>query len=60
MFMKVVQWSAARLREPSTYAGLTGLMLAMHVANAASWSAVAMSAGMAVGGALAIVMPESK
>jgi hypothetical protein len=54
-----VEWCGARLREPSTYAGVGVLLGAVfHVANADGWAAAIMSIGIGVGGIIAILLPE--
>lgn len=51
----------ARLREPSTYAGIAALVASLSfIPNAAEWSQVVISAGAAIAGALAIVLGENK
>jgi hypothetical protein len=51
-------WIGARLREPSTYAGLAMLLAALHVGGAESWAHALASIGMGVGGIVAILLPE--
>jgi predicted phage tail protein len=58
-------WLGARLREPSTYAGLSLLLGAIfHLGNAAALAGdiqtIGIGIGMILGGALAIVLPEQK
>jgi hypothetical protein len=49
----------ARLREPSTYAGIATLVASLSfIPDAAAWSQVIISAGAAVAGALAILLGE--
>jgi hypothetical protein len=61
---KVVQeisWLGARLREPSTYAGLALVLGAVfHVGDAQDWASNLQSIGMGVGGIVAIALPEGK
>lgn len=60
-----VSWIGARLREPSTYAGLAVLLAAVfHFSNATALAAniqtIGIGVGMVIGGVLAIVLPEAK
>lgn len=49
----------ARLREPSTYAGLATLVASLSfIPNAAEWSQLIVPAGTALAGALAILLGE--
>ena len=51
----------ARLREPSTYAGLAGLVAgAAFIPNAAAWADLILAVGGVVAAALAIILPEGK
>jgi hypothetical protein len=53
-------WIEARLKEPSTYAGLASLLGLVHIAEP-SWLIPVMTiVGGAVAGVLAIVVPEKK
>lgn len=48
-----------RLREPSTYAGIAALIGSLtFIPNAAEWGDVITSAGVAIAGALAILLGE--
>jgi hypothetical protein len=47
-----------RLKEPSTYAGLAGLAVAIGLGDAA-WAAIS-AIGVALFGALAVILPEIK
>jgi hypothetical protein len=59
--MKGVAWFGARLREPSTYAGLAVLLAAIvNVKDAAAWSTAVQSIGIGIGGIIAILLPEPK
>lgn len=49
-------WILDRLKEPSTWAGLSALALAIGL-NEAEWSAIG-SAGAAIAGAVAVVLKE--
>ena len=56
-----ISWLGARLREPSTYAGLAILLGGIfHLSNADGWAAAITSIGLGVGGIIAIVLPEAK
>ena len=51
----------ARLKEPSTYAGLAALVASLSFIPAAdAWASVIIAAGAAIAGGLAIIMPEKK
>jgi hypothetical protein len=54
-----VSWLGARLREPSTYAGLGILLAALHLGNVNDWVSAVSSIGIGIGGIIAIVLPES-
>jgi hypothetical protein len=54
--MSALKWILDRAKEPSTYAGLSGLALALGLSDA-EWSAIA-TAAAAVCGAIAIVIAE--
>jgi hypothetical protein len=53
-----VSWIGARLREPSTYAGLGLLLGALHFGHVNDWVAAVSSIGIGLGGIIAIVLPE--
>ena len=55
-----VSWLGARLREPSTYAGLGIVLAAFHLANAGDWVSALTAIGTGIGGIIAIVLPEAK
>ncbi len=55
-----ISWLGARLREPSTYAGLGILFAAFHLANAGDWVSAITAIGTGVGGIVAILLPEAK
>lgn len=54
--MTVLSWILDRAKEPSTYAGLSGLALALGLTDA-EWSAIG-TAAAAVFGAVAVVTAE--
>lgn len=54
--MNTLQWILARAKEPSTYAGLSGLALALGLSDA-EWSAIG-TATAAVFAAVAVVVAE--
>lgn len=54
--MTVLTWFLARAKEPSTYAGLSGLAMALGLGDA-EWAAVS-TAAAAVFGAVAVVIAE--
>jgi hypothetical protein len=53
-----VSWLGARLREPSTYAGLGILLAALHFGDVSDWVSAISSIGIGIGGIIAIVLPE--
>lgn len=55
-----ISWLGARLREPSTYAGLGLLLAAFHLANAGDWVSAITAIGTGIGGIIAILLPEPK
>lgn len=54
--MTVLTWFLDRAKEPSTYAGLSGLAIALGLSDA-EWSALG-TAAAAVFGAVAVVIAE--
>ena len=54
--MSMLQWFLARAKEPSTYAGLSGLALALGLSDV-EWSAIG-TAAAAVFAAVAVVAAE--
>jgi hypothetical protein len=61
MSAPVIQWVVARLEEPSTWAGLAAFVGSMSfLPNAAADAQIASALGVAVAGALAVVIPEKK
>ena len=56
----VVAYIAARMREPSTWAGLSTILIAFKVLpNDPSIATTLTTVGVALGGALAAIFPES-
>jgi hypothetical protein len=55
-----MQWCLARLKEPSTYAGLAGLLIAFHVSDASSWANLIEVTGIAMASIAAMVMKEHR
>lgn len=58
--VELVNWTVARLREPSTYAGLAGVLTALHIADAASWANVLTTACVGLAGLLGMVLKEQR
>ncbi len=54
--MNTLQWILARAKEPSTYAGLSGLALALGLSDT-EWNAIG-TAAAAVFAAVAVVVAE--
>lgn len=55
-----ISWLGARLREPTTYAGLGILLTAVfHFGNGQTLAAALTSIGIGVGGIIAILLPEA-
>jgi len=56
-----VSWIGARMREPSSYAGLAVLLGAvLHVSGAGDLAASLTSIGIGIGGLIAFFLPEKK
>ena len=55
-----ISWLGARLREPSTYAGLGIVLAALHLANAGDWVSAITAIGTGIGGIIAILLPEAQ
>jgi hypothetical protein len=55
-----VQWCIARAKEPSTYAGLAGLLIAFHVGDASTWANLIQVTAIAGASIAAMAMKESK
>ncbi len=53
-------WLGARLKEPSSYAGLGIILMAMHLSIPPDVVKSITYIGMGVGGILAVVFPENK
>ena len=55
----IVEYIAARMKEPSTWAGVASILIAFRVfPNDPSATATLTTAGVAVGGILAAIFPE--
>lgn len=59
-FVAAIVYVIARLKEPSSYAGLGGFLVAAHVANPGAMSAQVTTVGVAIATILAVLMPEKK
>ena len=57
---KDISWIGARMREPSSYAGLGMVLVALHVADATNLATALTSIGIGIGGLVAILLPEKK
>ena len=55
--MKIVSWLLGRLKEPSTYAGFSGIALALGL-SAEEWSTI-YTAAAAVAGVVAMLLSEA-
>ncbi len=56
-----VSWIGARMREPSSYAGLAVILGAvLHVSGAGDLAAALTSIGIGIGGLIAFFLPEKK
>lgn len=58
MNSQILGFLAARMKEPSTYAGIAALLAGVGITHAPDWAQVVAYAGMAAGTALAIFIPE--
>ena len=56
--VEIIEWVVARAREPSTYAGLAGVLAAFHIADASSWAHVLTTFGVGAAGVIAMFMKE--
>lgn len=56
----LIEWAVARLREPSTYAGLAGVLASLHIADAQSWANNITPLCIGAAGVLAMVLKEAK
>jgi len=56
----MIEWISARLREPSTYAGIGLLLAAYHFPHADAWTTVLTDCGIWLGALIAIVLSEKK
>lgn len=57
--MSAITWAIQRLREPSTYAGLAGLLGAFGLADATSWAHDISMAVMGLSGVAAMLLKEA-
>jgi hypothetical protein len=55
--MKFVYWLVSRLKEPSTYAGFSGIALAFGLSDT-EWSTISLAAA-GLAGVAAIFLPET-
>ena len=53
-------WLAARLQEPSSYAGIAAIAVALHIGIPTDLVTAIASLGTGLGGVLAFVLSESK
>ncbi len=58
MLKNVLDWAVARAREPSTYAGLSGLALALGLSDQQWQSSAVIAAGVA--GVVAALLGETR
>ena len=56
----IARWLIARLREPSTYAGLAAVLVAFHVSDATSWANNLTTFGIGLSGLVAMAAQETK
>ena len=57
---KDVSWLGARLREPSTYAGLAAVLAVAHLSSDPGLVHSLSMIGMGLGGVIAFFLPEGK
>ena len=55
--MKIVSWVLSRLKEPSTYAGFSGIALALGL-SAEEWNTI-YTAAAAIAGVVAMLLSEA-
>jgi hypothetical protein len=55
----LAKFAIARLREPSTYAGLGAVLVAFHVHDATSWANDLTTFGIGAAGVLAMICKET-
>lgn len=56
-----MNWIVARLKEPSTYAGIASFVAGLSfIPHAADWSAAIVPIGGAIAAVAAIIMPDKK
>jgi len=58
-FLKSLQWVVARIKEPSTWAGASIVAVVVHQTFPGPMGDSILALGAAVGGILAVVMPET-
>jgi hypothetical protein len=56
---QLAQFVLARLREPSTYCGLAGVLTAFHVHDASSWASDLTTFGIGFAGVVAMFAKET-
>lgn len=57
---KDISWLGARLREPSTYAGLAAVLAVFHLSTDPGLVHSLAMIGTGIGGVIAFVLPEGK
>lgn len=57
-FVAALVYVIARLKEPSSYAGLAGLLGSVHIANSADIATSLTSIGIGVASLISILLPE--
>lgn len=58
--VEIVEWAVARAREPSTYAGLAGILASYHIADAQSWANNIVPICIGAAGCVAMFLKENK
>lgn len=56
----MLEWLYARLKEPTTYAGLVTILTAAGVTLAPELKEAIITAGVSIGGLIAIIMQEKQ
>ena len=59
-FLAAMMYVVARLKEPSSYAGLAGFLTALNVSNPGDMATTVMQVGMMAAGFIAMAIPEKK